>query len=738
MTVYMKKLISLVGILGIGFLLIFYAGIQIGRKREESPAIVKEITQTVAVVNMDQGIKLDQGIINYGNQMLNITNQHFYSTSLEDARSGIENGKFAAYIIVPANFSEKVWSINTNPEKSILEYAINPNLQENIIFDVLSDIKGFEMTLNTDISYLYLYSILQEFHSGQTSAELIMKNDKKDLENLNAIIPEQLLQPLVFVELQPVGDYPADTDLYDRYQRINGIMEEMGNQYDTYISWAKQDLRDILDKGQIVTTAIEGLRVTVSDIDLLKDEDGNPLYDEGKEVFFQKLADYNLALAEERAVLTEKFEWLARCDSISTPSEAAPTEATPSEADKNTWLDEIRAEHESQRDEYNQCLKAWRESFDYSMLATPSTPSEAISSEATPSETVPPEYEREWLINRDYNVATLALDKIYERLEADLEELSLDEDQLDEVLRTVWQIHNDEEIVRPSVASASNAYPVSGNPDADLYVREFLDSTPLYEGALSDKLDLISGQIVAFSSGQIEYLAERSFIPLEGLTQLFENVFIGKLDNQEIYLQEILGKNSDKFEEAFDDFIKELQSYTPLQSRDEDILNHFQSGIRENISGIQDDVNEKAKADREYINTLEENQNKDITSLQESLELSYEGTAKNLKEVLNHAKYNREQLNQENQDLLSDFTKKLPYTRNGSVAATKTYDVIANPVVFQEKTIKKKLPLVMNEREAHTGSEWIWGVLIAFIVLLSFQNVYLRKKNKRLKEDSER
>ena len=110
-----------------------------------------------------------------------------------------------------------------------------------------------------------------------------MKNDKKDLENLNAIIPEQLLQPLVFVELQPVGDYPADTDLYDRYQRINGIMEEMGNQYDTYISWAKQDLRDILDKGQIVTTAIEGLRVTVSDIDLLKDEDGNPLYDEGKE-----------------------------------------------------------------------------------------------------------------------------------------------------------------------------------------------------------------------------------------------------------------------------------------------------------------------------------------------------------------------------------------------------------------------------------------------------------------------
>lgn len=167
-------------------------------------------------------------------------------------------------------------------------------------------------------------------------------------------------------------------------------------------------------------------------------------------------------------------------------------------------------------------------------------------------------------------------------------------------------------------------------------------------------------------------------------------------------------------------------------------MNHFQSGIRENISGIQDDVNEKAKADREYINTLEENQNKDITSLQESLELSYEGTAKNLKEVLNHAKYNREQLNQENQDLLSDFTKKLPYTRNGSVAATKTYDVIANPVVFQEKTIKKKLPLVMNEREAHTGSEWIWGVLIAFIVLLSFQNVYLRKKNKRLKEDSER
>ena len=913
--VYMKRRLGYVSLFGISFLFLIYVGIQIGRKQEVGPVEVKENTRTIAIVNMDQGIRMEQGVTNYGTQMINLSTEHFHSTSLEEARSGIETGKYAAYIIIPTNFSEKVWSINTTPEKSTLEYAINPNLQEGITLDVLYDIKGFEMTLNTDISYLYLYSILQEFHTGQASAETIMKNDKRDLENLNAIIPEELLQPLVFVELQPYVEYPDDINLNTRYRNIDKAMEELGSQYDTYISWAEEDLDGILEKGKIVTEAMEGFHATISDINLLEDEDGNLIYKEGKETFFEELAGYNVTLEEERAAMIEKFQWLAQRDSIATPSEATPSQATPSEAGKNTWLDEIRAEHERQKEEYNQRLEEWRDSFDYSMLASPSnanrkstrktakkastdtdinhtksivnetapietetgktegtdetesgegeakeTESEDVCesnpieedetemgeiptqadlrntdfviteavdleetnilkedqskddedqgvikepvnqepvnatvpsrvedtsmkeetgdevvgdsisstgentdvthdntdssdtveeteqdegvqistpSEATPSEPDPPEDNHEWLIDRDYNMVTLALDGIYEKLEEELEDLSLDEDQLDEVMWIVWQACNDEDIIRPIVVSASNASPVTGNPDADIYIREFFNSIPLYEDSLTDELDIISDQIVEFCTRQIEYLEGRSAIPLDWLDGVFEEVFIGKLAAQEVFLQEGMGKSLDEFGETFEDFNVELQAYNPLHSRDEDDLNQIESNIQGNISKIQDDVNEKTGTDREYISTLVENQSKDITSLQENLDLSYEGTARNLEEALNRAKDNRKQLNNGNENLLYDFTRKLPYTRNGSVAATNTYDVIVNPVSFQEKAVKKK-PLVINGQEIHIGVELLWGVFIIATILLSIQNAYLRKKNKQLKEDIER
>lgn len=42
---------------------------------------IKENTRTIAVVNMDQGIRVEQGITNYGTQMLNLINNHFYSTT---------------------------------------------------------------------------------------------------------------------------------------------------------------------------------------------------------------------------------------------------------------------------------------------------------------------------------------------------------------------------------------------------------------------------------------------------------------------------------------------------------------------------------------------------------------------------------------------------------------------------------------------------------------------------------
>lgn len=755
----MKKSIVTIGALGLCALLIFYLGIQIGTKQTTVPAAVKENIRTIAIVNMDQGIKLEDEIVNYGMQMLYFTNDHFFNTSLEEARMGIEAGRFAAYIIIPTDFSDKVWSINTVPEKSILEYAVNPNLQEDVALNVAYDINGFEKTLNTNISYLYLYSVLEEFHSGQISAETIMKNDKKDMENLNAIISDELLMPLEFVELQLLEEYPEDINLGSGYRSMTDAMEELENQYDSYISWAEEDMEDILSQGKMVADAMDGFQTTITEISFLEDENGDIIYDEAQETLIDGLIAHNRLLREERAEVTEALQWMAHHDSAATPSEA-----TPPDAEKNTWLDEIRVEHERQKAEYYRKLHEWKDSFDYSMLATPSeatppnatppdatppdaTPPDATPPDATPPDATPPDatpsnptppLDDDWLIDRDYNMVMLAMDDVYGRLEVELETLQLDEEQLAAVKRVVYQAYTEEETIRPIVASASNASPVTENPDAGLYIKDFLERMPVYEDTLTDQLDGIGRQITSFCQQQIEALEGSAYAPVEWFERMFTDTFVRKLEDQEVNLQGTFEKSLEDLEVVFEEHNQRLSEYPTLLSGDQEEERYrIESVMEEDVFDIEKKVNEKTDRDREFIRKLEINQEKDIIALQENLELSYAGTSKNLEDVLNLAKGNRTQMNQGNEELLSDFTKKLPYTRNGTVAATNVYDVITNPVTMEEKKIEKGFMSMMGQ-DVEFNIEWALGLLGAVMLLLLFQNLHLRRRNKQLKEEHER
>lgn len=72
-------------------------------------------SQGVAVVNLDTGISDGNTQVYYGEQIINFPNDNFIYTSLEDARNGIEEGRYGAYIIIPSDFSENVESLNTVP-----------------------------------------------------------------------------------------------------------------------------------------------------------------------------------------------------------------------------------------------------------------------------------------------------------------------------------------------------------------------------------------------------------------------------------------------------------------------------------------------------------------------------------------------------------------------------------------------------------------------------------------------
>lgn len=90
---------------------------------------------------------------------------------------GIENGLYAAYIIIPEDFSESIASVESNPEKVLLEYTFNPNLDEEAARQAISDVNAFEATLNTNVAYMYVDAIMTAFHDVQDDASTILRND---------------------------------------------------------------------------------------------------------------------------------------------------------------------------------------------------------------------------------------------------------------------------------------------------------------------------------------------------------------------------------------------------------------------------------------------------------------------------------------------------------------------------------------------------------------------------------
>ncbi|HOO27220.1 MAG TPA: hypothetical protein PLU43_02045, partial [Lachnospiraceae bacterium] len=138
---------------------------------------------TIAVVNTDNGVTADGEYINYAEKLISYPDVNFEAASLTEAREGIENDRYAAFILIPGTFSESIQSVNTKPQKANITYAVNSNLREDVKIKTVNDIHNFILNLSTNISYIYVDSILKEVHAVQDDSDAIMENDTKDMDD---------------------------------------------------------------------------------------------------------------------------------------------------------------------------------------------------------------------------------------------------------------------------------------------------------------------------------------------------------------------------------------------------------------------------------------------------------------------------------------------------------------------------------------------------------------------------
>ena len=196
-------------------------------------------TKDIAVVNLDEGVKIKGKKAYYGGKIVTLPNEHFHMTGLDEARAGLNSGEYGAYIVIPATFSKAVESINNEPQKATIKYTVNGDNNDASLASVVNDINSFASVVSENITFIYVSAILDEYHKAQDNTKVILKNDGIDLDNINSISPESLLGRYENVKENNIDYKPSDMDM-DKYNVEN----------ENIVDSFSRELRDIKDENE--------------------------------------------------------------------------------------------------------------------------------------------------------------------------------------------------------------------------------------------------------------------------------------------------------------------------------------------------------------------------------------------------------------------------------------------------------------------------------------------------------
>ena len=277
-----------------------------GENNEEN----KIITDKIAIVNMDEGIFIENECLNYGAALLNDLDNNFLVTGLEDARQGMKLGIYAAYIIIPTTFSDDVVSLNSRPQQSQISYTVHTQLREDIREKVIYDIFQFNTSLSRKVSYMYLCAVLNEFHIAQDYATQLMINDEQELKAFEEVQPIDIISAIKVTPITEIDGYVNTLDLSEYYANYQNLLNQIDQKYIEYLATSQKDQKEMLDAAKSLMEEIERTEELLYNIDFSKDVSGNDILNNGVEAVDKYFTDYNEKIELKRNAWNSQIEFV--------------------------------------------------------------------------------------------------------------------------------------------------------------------------------------------------------------------------------------------------------------------------------------------------------------------------------------------------------------------------------------------------------------------------------------------
>jgi hypothetical protein len=687
----MNKLIR-VAFLFVLSISVFSIGVFCGTKlnKDNQERVIEEINKSsdIALINLDEGVEIEGKKLYYAQNLLSTQGENLKFTSLNDAKIGLENGTYAAYILIPSTFSAYIESINEKPVKVELEYELSDKLAPESKAGIVKDIEDFKLKLSNDISYMYVSAVMDEFHNAQDNSKLVLDNDKKELESMSLIKVRDVISHIDFPEIEFVEFVRNRLEIEPIVSSNLELIDAMKNSLLEKIQLGKDDYESVSkDKGLLDEGSKDFLNI-LGGLDIESDDNGEPVYQSGIDKLATQVNNYNAQLIDNRAWIVSELA----SNSNATRSSSQEYVDNSLSNIKNSWQNNI----DTALREANQNIERLVTQALENLLAIQERIYDELDLYVRDEFQAAHEYYKQ--------EAKREVESYKENLINELiEEGYIDDDETDPIYAIIASSSNAD--IR--IATYSNAESFSlRNAQVDFIDRNNFNSPMLSASADFQDTDLERRDSL-FDIPDISYLLGEANIVLpenqgawyagfiEGLERMYT---ISTVDIEKTVKDDVVGaiksKTSAKYEDlkdvisklnkSFDDYQNSLYQFDPFARIDVRILEQSAKSINSNVRDIAGKSAEYASEQSEEVAKVREKESERTKALRENMDTANKSTEDLVGKTLDGLKDARQSNTDTNKTLLEDFNNKLSYTKVGSIANKEVFEFISAPVQSSE------------------------------------------------------
>jgi len=648
-------------------------------------------TKDIAVVNLDDGVKLKGKKAYYAGKIITLPNEHFYMTGLDDARNGLKSGKYGAYIVIPATFSKAIESINSDPQKATIKYTVNADNNDASLASIVNDINSFASVVSENITFIYVSAILDEYHRAQDNTKVILRNDSIDLDNINSISPESLLGRYENVKENNIDFKPSDIDL-DKYNIENeNIVDSFSRELREAKEENERNFDNIKREGEEVRTGTDSFGRFFESLTPLRDNSGNSVYSHGLTNIERLLSGHNDRLNSSFNMFDEIFK-------------------RQNEQTKNTLQEEanvhLASESNALRNQINLEISSILENS----------------------------YRR--IFEQEYqNIQRSGMERMRHYIEnVIMHELVMDTEEREYLLSklaTASDAIMREDINTATMSNAINSMTDNIAPTFNITMNPFVGSNTYLTG-LNTAADTDFNTIKTALN-----------FPIEELNDAFRNDIEDVIDNSVSSMSAEINDKIRDFNDVQRRYIDLLDDYNPYTHLNDSYMSRAANELERSTGMVLSEFRDKQTDDEKKVYDIMRLSDENIRMYDESIGKAYDTTMKNVIDVVNELRSKKESTKSENSELMNDFSDKLSYTRLGSIGNKDAYNFISSPVEISpndDSNIEVKSDYMYNpgtKKSNMMDNRYLKGAIsvggISFILLVAM--VLNALFNKTEKED---